>query len=107
MQRIFFLKQKEILKLFKSSKFSSFIFLSSANARGISKYSENPPDVYGFGHKKYYNHVVRCLEKKEKPMVDGKSGMRSVLLLQSIYKSIESGKEEKVEEKNFHSKLGI
>ena len=44
MQRIFFLKQKEILKLFKSSKFSIFIFLSSANARGISKYSENIND---------------------------------------------------------------
>ena len=32
-------------------------------------------------------------------MVDGKSGMRSVVLLQSIYKSIESGKEEKLMKK--------
>ena len=44
MQKIFYIKQKEILKLFKSSKFSSFIFLSSANARGIAKYSQTIND---------------------------------------------------------------
>ena len=81
--------------------------LTNKNKIDLSKYSDNPPDVYGFGHKKYYDHIVRCLDKKEKPLVDGKSGMRSVVLLQSIYKSIESGKEEKVNEKNSHSKLGI
>lgn len=72
----------------------------------FDKHSENPPNVYGFGHEQYYRHVVRCLEKKEKILVDGNSGLRSVLLIQSIYKSIETGKEVKVNEKNYHSRLG-
>ena len=28
----------------------------------IEKYSVNPPNVYGFGHQAYYEHVVDCLE---------------------------------------------
>ena len=27
----------------------------------IEKYSVNPPNVYGFGHQAYYEHVVDCL----------------------------------------------
>jgi len=72
----------------------------------FDKHSENPPNVYGFGHEQYYKNVLRFLEKKEKILVDGHSGLRSVLLVQSIYKSIETGKEVKVRENNFHSRLG-
>ena len=25
------------------------------------KFSVNPPNVYGFGHKSYYEHVVKCI----------------------------------------------
>ena len=41
MKIMFFLKQKEIFKIFEASNVSTFIFLSSANTRGIAKYSKN------------------------------------------------------------------
>ena len=27
----------------------------------LAKYSVNPPNVYGFGHQAYYEHVVDCI----------------------------------------------
>jgi predicted dehydrogenase len=29
----------------------------------LEKYSVNPPNVYGFGHQAYYEHVVDCISK--------------------------------------------
>lgn len=54
--------------------------------------SENPPNVYGFGHKKYYEHVVNSFKKSSPYLIDGLAGMKSVELLEAIYKSIDSGK---------------
>lgn len=59
----------------------------------LSKYSVNPPDVYGFGHKAYYEHVHQCLAKKRPHLVDGLEGRKSLELISAIYESIESGKE--------------
>ena len=28
----------------------------------LQKFSVNPPDVYGFGHKEYYNHIIDCIK---------------------------------------------
>lgn len=57
------------------------------------KFSVNPPNVYGFGHKAYYEHVVACLERGEKPLVDGFEGRKNVELLSALYESIETGRE--------------
>lgn len=59
----------------------------------MEKYSTNPPNVYGFGHKEYYAHVVEALTKNKDAMVDGEEGKRSLELIIAIYESIESGKE--------------
>ena len=59
----------------------------------ISKYSVNPPNVYGFGHKAYYEHVVDCIHNNKKHLVDGLEGRKSIELINAIYESIESGKE--------------
>lgn len=59
----------------------------------FSKYSENPPNVYGFGHVRYIEHVVDCLLNKKAPLVDGREGRRSLELITAIYESIESGTE--------------
>jgi predicted dehydrogenase len=53
----------------------------------------NPPDVYGFGHKAYYEHVVDCIENGGKALVDGLEGRRSLELIMAIYESIETGQE--------------
>lgn len=59
----------------------------------MEKYSVNPPDVYGFGHKSYYDHVVSCLEEGKSLLVDGLEGRKSLELIMAIYESIETRKE--------------
>ena len=42
-------------------------------------YNENPPDVYGFGHRMYYEHVVDCiLNNKNNYVIVERMGVKSV-----------------------------
>ena len=59
----------------------------------LSRFSVNPPDVYGFGHKAYYDHVVRCVVNKAPQLIDGLEGRKSLELISAIYESIETGRE--------------
>lgn len=59
----------------------------------LTKYSVNPPNVYGFGHQAYYEHVVDCIKNDKKQLVDGFEGRKSLELISAIYESIETGKE--------------
>lgn len=54
--------------------------------------SENPPNVYGFGHTKLYKNVIGAIEGKEKLLVDGEAGKRALELVLAIYKSAAEGK---------------
>jgi predicted dehydrogenase len=58
----------------------------------IMKYSENPPDVYGFGHSRFYEDVYTSLENNERPKIDGIEGKKSLELVNAIYQSAERGK---------------
>jgi predicted dehydrogenase len=59
----------------------------------VEKYSDNPPNVYGFGHQAYYEHVVNCILNNGQNLVDGLQGRKSVELINAIYESVETGKE--------------
>jgi UDP-N-acetyl-2-amino-2-deoxyglucuronate dehydrogenase len=59
----------------------------------LKRYSVNPPDVYGFGHRSYYEHVVSCLSENSPHLVDGLEGRKSLELISAIYESIETGRE--------------
>lgn len=59
----------------------------------LEKYSVNPPNVYGFGHQAYYEHVVDCIENGSQNLVDGLEGRKSLELINAIYESVETGKE--------------
>lgn len=59
----------------------------------IEKYSVNPPNVYGFGHQAYYDHVVDVIDNGGPQLVDGMQGRRSLELISAIYESIETGRE--------------
>jgi UDP-N-acetyl-2-amino-2-deoxyglucuronate dehydrogenase len=72
----------------------------------LSKYSVNPPDVYGYGHKAYYEHVVDCLRHQKAHLVDGLEGRRSLELITAIYESIETGQEVTVSFRPRFSRLG-
>lgn len=58
-----------------------------------ASFSTNPPNVYGFGHKAYLEHVVNCIEKNSLALVDGLEGRRSLELISAIYESIETRQE--------------
>lgn len=56
----------------------------------IQNYSVNPPNVYGFGHQAYYEHVVDVVANGGPQLVDGIQGRRSLELISAIYESIET-----------------
>ena len=73
----------------------------------IEKYSVNPPNVYGFGHQAYYEHVIDCISNKTPQLVDGLQGRKSLELINAIYESIETGREVSLRFTPKFSKLGI
>jgi UDP-N-acetyl-2-amino-2-deoxyglucuronate dehydrogenase len=64
-----------------------------SDADVMEKFSVNPPNVYGFGHQAYYQHVVKCLNDQSSALVDGLQGRKSLELISALYESIETGKE--------------
>lgn len=56
----------------------------------LARYSVNPPNVYGFGHQAYYDHVVDSIQTGKPHLVDGLEGRRSLELITAIYESIET-----------------
>lgn len=53
---------------------------------------ETPPDVYGFGHQRYLEHVIDCLLHDKPALIDGLEGRKSLEILHAIYESVEAGK---------------
>ena len=72
----------------------------------MTKYSVNPPNVYGFGHQAYYEHVVDCILNDTPHLVDGLVGRQSLQLINAIYESIETGREVRIGEVVHESFLG-
>ncbi len=72
----------------------------------IENFSVNPPNVYGFGHQAYYEHVVDSIENNHAQLVDGLVGRKSLELITAIYESIETGKEVFLRFKPTKCKLG-
>ena len=69
--------------------------------------SVNPPDVYGFGHRAYYQHVVSCLESPLAPLVDGLEGRKSLELITALYESIETKREVPLRFRPKRCRLGL
>ena len=47
--------------------------------------------VYGFGHPKYYNNVIKVLRGQAEPETDGREGLKSLELIIASYMSAKSG----------------
>jgi predicted dehydrogenase len=73
----------------------------------IEKFSVNPPNVYGFGHQAYYQHVIDCLTNQSAALVDGLEGRRSLELITALYESIETGEEVPLHFTPKPSRLGV
>ena len=59
----------------------------------FEKYSQNPSDVYGFGHSEFLRNVVQNITGNRQSIIDGIEGRKSLELVNAIYESIETGKE--------------
>jgi UDP-N-acetyl-2-amino-2-deoxyglucuronate dehydrogenase len=71
------------------------------------RYSTNPPDVYGFGHKSYLQNVVDSLGNRNTfDIVDGIQGRKSVELINAIYESIITKREVTLGKSGYNNKLG-
>ena len=63
------------------------------DGEALEKYRQNPPDVYGFGHKSYLEHVVDAIQQQKPALVDGLEARKSLELINAIYESIETRRE--------------
>ncbi len=73
----------------------------------VEKFSVNPPNVYGFGHQAYYQHVIDCLIHQRAALVDGLEGRKSLELISALYESIETGEEVRLRFTPRLSRLGV
>ena len=74
-------------------KIWDFVNPEPDDKKSLTDFSVNPPDVYGFGHKAYYEHVIDCIKNGTRQLVDGLEGRKSIELINAIYESIETRKE--------------
>ena len=88
-------KGTAVISGFALNKMQTWVFEKKEDGDDnvLDKYSVNPPNVYGFGHKVYYEHLIDCIINKKKQLVDGFSGRKSLEVVIAIYESIDSGKE--------------
>ena len=59
----------------------------------LNEFAEMPPNVYGFGHQRYLEHVIDCVKNNKQALVGGLEGRKSIELINAIYESAETGKE--------------
>lgn len=85
----------------------NFVKPQSGDEQVKELYSVNPPNVYGFGHQAYYDHVVDCIKNNKHQLVDGLEGRKSLELINAIYESIETGREVSLRFRPRHCKLGL
>ena len=83
-----------------------FVDSADSDAATLEEYSVNPPDVYGFGHRMYLDHVVECIQNNTQQIVDGFEGRRSLELILAIYESIETGREIPMNFRTNQARLG-
>jgi len=62
----------------------------------IAKCSENPPNVYGYGHFHYLKDVVKSITNNTPPIIDGYEGKRTLELILKIYESANKNREIKL-----------
>jgi predicted dehydrogenase len=70
----------------------NFVDNDPDDSRVFTDHASNP-NVSGYAHKAYYDHVVDCITNERRILVDGVEGRRSLELITAIYESIETGRE--------------
>lgn len=59
--------------------------------QAVQACSEDPPNVYGFGHTPLYGDVIAAIREDRPPLCDGPAGRRALELVLAIYQSASQG----------------
>lgn len=78
----------EAVNIIEEWKFSDYLDEPETVKR---ENSEQPPNVYGFGHTKLYKDVIEAINNDRQPYVDARAGRRALELVLAIYKSAATG----------------
>lgn len=74
----------------------------------LEEYSENPPNVYGFGHDYLIKNIVDSINNKTAPFVTAEDALETVKLVNAIYKSIEmNGREIFIKDNPVSKRFGV
>ena len=84
----------------------NFVHENERDAEIRTRYNQNPPDVYGFGHRMFLENVIQSIESNTRGLVDGLEGRKSLELINAIYESVETGKEVPLKFRPRKCKLG-
>lgn len=84
----------------------NFLEAAPGDEKVMEEFSVNPPNVYGFGHQEYYDHVVDCIKNSKQQLVDGLVGRKSLELINAIYESVETGRQVQLSFRPKQCKLG-
>ena len=66
---------------------------SAEETTNAKKIVETPPNVYGYGHVNYLANVVKSIRTRKLSAVDGIEGMKSLILINAMYESMETGRD--------------
>ena len=72
-----------------------------------NKFKTNPKDVYGYGHIKFYEHFLKSIKTNKPSEFECSEAIKTVTLINAIYKSIETNKEVFINLHPSSKKLGI
>jgi len=78
-----------------------------SDTKVMEEYGANPPHPAGFGHARYYEHVIDCIQNNRQQLVDGLAGRRSLELITAIYESIETRREVPLRFRPSECRLGL
>lgn len=85
---------------------NKFEYYNLSKKINLNNYQTNPKNVYGFGHLKFYKHVLKILKNGTKSEFEAAQAIKTVKLINAIYKSIETNKEIYLKNKIVSKRLG-
>lgn len=85
----------------------NYVFLKNKKTiKNLEKFSTNPPNVYGYGHYKFYDEVIKEILNKKNNAIKIDDAFYSLKMVHAIYMSIENKKEIFLNKKISSKKLG-
>ncbi len=85
---------------------NKFDYYNISKKINLLKYETNPKSVYGFGHVKFYKHVLSSIKKNKKSEFEASEALKTVKIINAIYKSVEKQREIFFDENLNSKKLG-